>query len=166
MDIPTPPQSGSAGTQQPADASQTPPEPYSPLAGLPLAQRFEGLAATRPRNLGGEVAATLIAGSFTQLSEDLRVHREQAIDARAKVAELQDNLGTCRTRAAVLEERLSAVEKTQTVRHVSIFAGTALVAVAIDLYKAQLTPSAVVVGLLGVALLVFGSFSRSGGTKP
>ncbi|MCX7156293.1 MAG: hypothetical protein NTW45_07620 [Rhodocyclales bacterium] len=165
MDIPNPLLTGSTGTQQPVDGPVVLPEPYNPLAGLPLAQRVEGLAATHARNLGGEVAATLIAGSFSQLSDDLRIQREQNAEQLAKTSRLQDDLTTYRTQTAVLEERLRAVERTQSVKQVAVFAGTAMLAVAVDLYKGQLDALAAIVAVLGAGLLVFSWFTGHGGTS-
>jgi hypothetical protein len=164
MEIPNPPDSGASGTQQSADAAATALEPFSPLSGLPLAQRVEGLAATRPRNLGGEVAATLIAGSFSQMADDLRLQRDRCSASEAKAAQLTTDLADARIQSAVLEERLSAVKRTQSVKQISIFAGTALAAIAIDLYKSQLSTLAVVVVALGLCLLAFGWFTPSGGS--
>lgn len=165
MDIPKPPGGGSSGSQQPEPTEVTPIEPYSPLSGLPLAQRVEGLAAAKPRNLGGEVAASLLAGSFSQMSADLQLHREQASLANDRANRLQQDLGASNTRVAVLEERLSAFERTQTVKHISIFAGTALLAVAIDLFKADLKVLGGIVAVLGVGLLGFGAITKHRGAQ-
>jgi hypothetical protein len=165
MEIPKPPEIGSAGNQQPEVSDLTPIEPYAPLMGLPLAQRVEGLAATKPRNLGGEVAATLIAGSFTQMSTDLQLQREQASSATEHANRLQQEFATSSARVAVLEERLAAYERTQTIKHIAIFAGTALLAVAIDLFKAELKALGSIVALLGAALLVFGWITRQRGDQ-
>jgi hypothetical protein len=164
MDIPKPPGGGSTGTQQPEVSALTPIEPYSPLAGLPLAQRVEGLAAAKPRNLGGEVAASLIAGTFSQMSADLQLQREQASNANDRANRLQQELGSSTTRIAVLEERLAAYERTQTVKHVAIFAGTALLAVAVDLIKADMKIVGSIVALLGAGLLLFGWVTKQRGS--
>lgn len=165
MDIPNPLLTGSTGTQQPVDGPVVLPEPYNPLAGLPLAQRVEGLAATHARNFGGEVAASLIAGSFSQLSDDLRIQRDRNAEQMAKISSLQDDLTNYRTQTAVLEERLTAVEKTQSIKQIAVFAGTAMLAIAVDLYKGQLNTLAVIVAVLGIGLLVFGWFTGHGGTS-
>lgn len=165
MDIPKPPGGGSTGTQQPEASDITPIEPYSPLAGLPLAQRVEGLAATRPRNFGGEIAANLLAGSFSQMSKDLQIQRESASAANERANQLQRELGTANTRVAVLEERLAAHERTQNVKHIAIFAGTALLAVAIDLFKAEMKVVGAIVAILGAGLLFFGWISKQRGIQ-
>ena len=165
MYIPEPPGGGSTGKQQPVASDITPIEPYTPLAGLPLAQRVEGLAATRPRNFGGEIAANLLAGSFSQMSTDLQLHREQASTAFERVNHLQQELGTANTRVAVLEERLAAHDRTQNVKHIAIFAGTVLLAVAIDLFKAEMKAVGTIVAVLGAGLLVFGWISKQRGVQ-
>ena len=165
MYIPEPPGGGSAGKQQPVASDTTPIEMYSPLAGLSLAQRVEGLAAARPRNFGGEIAANIIAGSFSQMSTDLQIQRENASTAIERVNDLQQELGKANTRVAVLEERLAAHERTQIVKHIAIFAGTALLAVAIDLIKAEMIAVGIIVALLGGGLLVFGWISRLRGVQ-
>ena len=165
MYIPEPPGGGSTGKQQPVASDTTPIEMYSPLAGLSMAQRFEGLAAARPHNFGGAIAATLLAGSYSQMSTELQIQRENASTAIECVNDLQQELGKANTRVAVLEERLAAHDRTQNVKHIAIFAGTALLAVAIDLYKAEMFTLGTIVALLGGALLVFGWISRQRGIQ-
>jgi hypothetical protein len=165
MEIPKPPGIGSAGNQQPEASDFTPIEPYVPLTGLPMAQRVEGLAATKPRSLGGEVAATFLAGSFSQMSTELQLQREQASSAIERADRLQQQLAISTARVAVLEERLAAYERIQTVKHIAVFAGTALLAVSIDLFKAELKGLGSIVGFLGAALLLFGWITRQRGDQ-
>jgi hypothetical protein len=123
------------------------------------------LAATRPRNFGGEVAANLLAGSFSQMSTELQIQREHASSAIERVNHLQQELGSANTRVAVLEERLDAHDRTQNVKHFAIFAGTALLAVAIDLFKAEMKAVGAIVAVLGAGLLVFGWISWQRGVQ-
>jgi hypothetical protein len=165
MGIPKPPSSGSSGTQKPESDGDQALEPYAPLSGLSLVQRFEGLAATKPRNLGGEVAANLIAGTFIQVTADLQLHRSQAAEAQARATQLQQEVGVANTRIAVLEERLAAHERTQATKSIAIFSGTVLLAVSIDLLKAEFVIPGIIIAALGTTLVLFGWITKLRGAQ-
>jgi hypothetical protein len=99
------------------------------------------------------------------MSADLQLQREQASNATERASRLQQELGSSNTKVAVLEERLAAYERTQPVRHMAIFAGTTLLAIAIDLFKGDLKVVGSIVALLGAGLLVFGSLTKQRGSE-
>lgn len=164
-DIPHPLDTGSSGTQTPTGDEVTLLEASSPFRGVPIAQAIEGLAATKARSLGGDVGATLLAGSFTQLTHDLETTRRALRLKENDFQRVTNELATSTTHAAVLDERLGSISRNQRIRQLAVFAGTALAGVAIDLWKSDMTKVAAIVGVLGVALLLFGALTPTGGAK-
>lgn len=158
-DIPKPTDTGSAGTQQPGTITALVAEPSRPLEGLPIAQRLEGLAAARPRSMGGEIAASLVAGSFTQLSNDLNETRRDLQGTQQELRSSQDALAECQVKAAVLDEKVKANSRERHLRNLSIAIGTALIGFAIELTRHNLDAVGYVLGGVGVLLLLFGWFS-------
>jgi regulator of replication initiation timing len=59
--------------------------------------------------MGGEVAAHLIAGSFSQLSYDLQSTRQELQETRKELKKTFVELSDVKTEAAVLRERVNAV---------------------------------------------------------
>lgn len=164
-DIPKPVETGSDGTQQAYVTRIGPVEAESPFNGLPIARVVEGLAMTRARSMGGEVAAGLIAGSMTQLSYSYQETKNDLHSANDKLDKLREELSTCKTRAAVLEERVRAHSNTRHLKNISIATGTALIGIGIELYRNNFDKFSLIVGGLGVLLLFLGWFSREGGTE-
>ena len=82
-EIPELQDTGSAGTQETEPAQAVSPAlPEGALERLPLAKAVEGLAATRSRSMGGEVAASLLAGSFNQISHELNEAKNELRETR------------------------------------------------------------------------------------
>jgi hypothetical protein len=137
-------------------------EASSPLVGLPIVEAIEGLAATRSRSMGGEVAATLFAGCFSQVSQDLATARESLREKESEFQHVLQGLSDEKTKAAVLQERLDAMARSQHIKQVCILVGTATIGVAIDLYKNSqgLERLSYLVGALGVILLSVGYFAK------
>lgn len=164
-EIPKPKETGSAGTQQTGPTGVVPIEQQSPLQGLPITEVVEGLAATRSRSMGGEVAANLIAGSFTQLSHNYQETRQELRNTRLELARVQDDLSDYKTKTAVLQERVNNEFRERHLKNVSITAGTVLVGIGIEFYRNNLEKASYVVAGLGLLLIFLGWFSRDGGTK-
>jgi len=115
---------------------------------------MEALATNRPRSLGGEVAASLIAGSFTQLSHDLEVTRADLRTRDDQLRTVHVELGEARVKIAALRERVGSINRMQHLKQLSIFSGTALLGVAVDLYKNNLEKLSYLLGIIGVILLL------------
>lgn len=164
-EIPKPTDTGSAGTQQAGTGEIVAIAKESPFAGLPITQRVEGLAATHSRSMGGEVAANLIAGSFSQLSYDLHTTRQELGDVRQELKQTIGELSHAKTRAAVLEERANAAERDRHPRNISITVGMALIAIGIDLYRSNFDKFGYIIGGFGCLLVILGWVSRKGGAE-
>jgi hypothetical protein len=113
--------------------------------------------------MGGEVAANLIAGSFNQISQELYETKKELKVTRSKLDEKIENLSDCKQRVAVLEERVRAALRNRNLRNFSIFAGTSLIAIALQLEN--MSVSSYIIGLLGCLFIVFGWFSTDGEVK-
>jgi len=159
-DLPTPDETGVSGTQVAGAAEPLSVDPNPPIHGLPITQTMEALAINRPRSLGGEVAAGLIAGSFTQLSHDLEITRTdlRARDEQLRATHLE--LGEARIKIATLRERVGSMNRMQHLKQLSVFCGTALLGVAVDLYKSNLQNLSYLLGVIGFVLLLAAWFTK------
>jgi len=157
-DIPKPTDTGSAGIQQPGTVTALVAEPSHPLEGLPISQRLEGLAAARPRSMGGEIAATLVAGSFTQLSNELIETRRDLQDTRRELQSSHNTLAECREKSAVLTEKVNANSRDRHLRNLCIAVGTALIGFGIELARNKLEAVGYLLGGVGCLLLIFSWF--------
>lgn len=164
-EIPKPTETGSSGTQQAGTSELVTIAEKSPLSGLPITQRVEGLAATHSRSMGGEVAANLIAGSFSQLSHDLQATRDELNNTRDELRQALNDLSNAKIRVAVLEERSSTAERDRHLKNLSITAGTALIGIGIELYRNNFDKFGVIVGGLGLLLFLLGWFAPKGGPE-
>ena len=101
-DIREPQETGSAGTQtvQPTEVLVVPNQ--GSFDSLPITRAMEGLAATRSRSMGGEVAAGLIAGSFTQLSHELTETKGELKTTRHELKTAEQSLSDIRSQNATL----------------------------------------------------------------
>ena len=160
-EIPEPEETGSSGTQLTGAAEIVSPEEESPLKGLPIAQRVEGLAATRSRSLGGEVAAGLIAGSFAQLSYDLQTTRQELSITREELKRSLEELSDSKIKSAVLQERVNAYKRERHLKNLIITTGTALITFGIQFIRINLDTYGYILFFLGALLLIFGWFSKS-----
>lgn len=164
-EIPIPPDSGSAGTQASVSGELARIDRESPLKGLPITQKVEGLAATHSRSMGGEVAANLIAGSFSQLSHDLQTTRLELNECSSQLRQRTSDLSDSRIEVAVLRERLTTSSRDRHLKNFCIFAGTTLIGIGIEFYKSPSEKAGIISGIFGIGLLIFGwvsSNQRSG----
>lgn len=164
-DIPKPDETGSTGTQQTGTAGVVSVEQESPLQGLPITQIVEGLAATRSRSMGGEVAANLIAGSFTQLSHNFQETKQELQSTRRALEHAREELSDYKTKTAVLQERVSNIFRDRHLKNLSITAGTILIGLGIEFYRNNLEKTSYIVTGLGTLLIFLGWFSRDGGAE-
>jgi hypothetical protein len=161
--VPEPLNTGSAGTQKEGSVELVPAAQESPWGSLPMAQTVGGLAATRARSLGGEVASALLAGSFAQLSYDLQETKRELSTARQQLDETRIELSGSRTEAAVLHERVGTASKTKHFRNLGITVGAMLIGIGVDLYRNGIYALASILCLLGALLILVGWFSTAGG---
>ncbi len=165
IEIPKPTDTGSAGTQLVGTGEIATGAKESPFLGLPIIQRLEGLATTHSRSMGGEVAANLLAGSFSQISHDLQTTRQELRETRIELKQTLEELSKTKTRAAVLEERVNAAERDKHLKYFSITAGTVLIGIGIELYRNNFDKSGYIAGGFGLLLVIFSWFSRMGGSE-
>ena len=160
-EIPEIEETGSTGAQQPASKEITPAHPESPFSPGPMSEVVNGLASSRPRSMGGEVAANLLAGSFAQLSNELA---ETKADLRATHETLdatRTNLSECETREAVLQERVSTAIGGRHLRNVALVGGTALLGIGLELGRSKAETLSLLVGGIGLLLILMGWFRRT-----
>ncbi|WKZ33091.1 MAG: hypothetical protein QY316_01395 [Thermodesulfobacteriota bacterium] len=132
IEIPKPANTGSTGTQVvKPEIVQALEE--SPLKGLPIAQTIEGLAATKSKNMGGEVTATLVAGVVNQLQFELQSKDAELKEARNELKQTHADLSASRIKAAVLQERINSFLKEKHLGNLIIVVGTGLISFGIDM---------------------------------
>lgn len=164
-DIPRPTDTGSAGTQESTPLRTESAELVNPFEGLPILRAVQGLAATRPRGMGGEVAAELIAASFAQISHELSDAKSELRETQTKLHEAQSSLSECRERSAVLTERVASLAGDKHLRNLCIAVGTALIGIGVDLIKGNLDEIGWGLVIVGVVLLLFGWISSPKGAS-
>jgi hypothetical protein len=160
-EIPIPQDTGSTGSQEASVSELASIEKESPLSGLPITQKIEGLAATHSRSMGGELAANLLAGSFTQLSHDLQASRQELTNTRDQLRQATSDLSSARTRCAVLEALAKSDAKNRHLKNFCIFTGTVLLGIGIELSRNSFETSSYITGGLGALLLLFGWFTSN-----
>ena len=163
-EIPKPPDTGSDGSQEISKEIMAP-KPQSPIDGLPITRVVEGLAATRSKSMGGEVAAGLIAGSFSQISHELQETKQEVKRIRTNFEETCEKLSDCRQRAAVLEERVLSTSRNRHLKNLSITAGTALIGISIEFLRNNLDKYSIITGGLGFLLILLGWLTSDGEVK-
>ena len=156
-DIPEPKDSGSSGTQQPAKAEVA--HAVSPMSGLPIVQTVDGLAATRSRSLGGEVAANLIAGSFNQLQHQLTEMKYEVSSVREKLDEAKEGLANEKIENAVLKGEIDSLNNEKNIRNVCLTAGPTIAAFGVDQLKSKSYVTGWLLVILGVVIAIIGWFS-------
>lgn len=157
--IPEPEDSGSSGTQVRGADTATSLVPERVPVGRPLEQTIVGLAATNPRNMGGEFGASLLAGSFSHISLELAETKEELRKCRADLDSSRSKLEEARVNVATIKEKLASAESEKSIRSVCLVGGTAVVGFGIDQVRGgQLTAGWILVGV-GVVFALIGWFS-------
>ncbi len=155
--IPDPPQAPSASGQlaRQGDSEFVLAEP---LNELPIARTISGLASTHSRSMGGEFNAALIAGATSQIAHELSSVKAMQAQTQLKLEATQDELNTANIENAVLRERIESDKGSRHLRNFAIFAGTTLLAAAIQLGEIDQKTYAVAAGVGGIVLVLLGWF--------
>ena len=148
-EIPEPKDSGSDGTQVNSDGGSEL-VAAQPLT-APMAKSITGLAASRSRAFGGEVASTLVAGITSQMAVELDQTKQELALLRTDRESLRDDLANERINSAILNERISAFQSTRHLKNVGIAVGTILLGGGVQLSRADNAE------LVGVATGVIGA---------
>lgn len=162
-DIPKPDDSGVIGTQEPGTETTGALVSVPPMQSMTMTQAIEGLAATRPRSLGGDVSAAFVAAAMSQTSQELQATRQSLQRKEDQLQLALDDLTVAKVEIARLNGHLDVASSSQRLRRFSIFAGTALLGVAVDLYKNNYINMSYLIAALGAGLLLFGWLSPSRG---
>ena len=117
---------------------------------------MEGLAATRSRSMGGEVAAGLIAGSFTQLSHELTETKGELKTTRHELKTAEQSLSDIRSQNATLTARARTVDQYKNLSNIAIFSGTLLIGLSIELYRNTFLSGAMITTVTGILLVLLG----------
>ena len=158
-EVPKPRDSGVSGTQEVGADNTTALQVIPPMQSVTMTQAIEGLAASRPRSLGGDVSAAFIAAAMSQMSQELQATRGSLREKEERLQVLSDELTQVKVRNASLTSHLGVAGKTQRLRQFSIFAGTAILGISVDLFKNENMSLALLTAAIGIGLLVFGWLS-------
>jgi hypothetical protein len=160
-EIPEPKETGSTGTQTIAASAIVLVAEGSPIKGLPIADRVEGLVAARPRILGSELAANLLVGTLHQNEYDIQTLRREIDESREELKKTIDDLSEVKTKAAVLQERVNTYKRERHLKNLSIGAGPVMIGIGIQFIRNNFDTYGYIIGILGILLLFFGWFSNS-----
>jgi hypothetical protein len=162
--IPTAPNSGTEGNQA-VGTSIVPVAIAPPMQAASVPDAIDGLIATHSRNLGGDVAARLLAASMRQTSNQLAAAHETIAEQSSELRAANTAITDLRVENASLLARLNEMIGTNRIKQFTTFVATAVLGVAVDLYKDDLSIPALLLGLLGIGLLLFASLPTHGSTK-
>ena len=160
---PESPPSATSGAQEnaPEEAVAT---VIVPLQMAHVTRLVTGVAAAHPRSLGHDFSAQIVAANMQQMEDTIAQLRSDLRALTRRNEQLKDEVGDLQTAKEVLEERLGTKSKVDAFRGVFGVGGSALVAIAIDLFKAQFVAS-VVVGIIGALLIAFSIIGIPRGAK-
>lgn len=149
--------SGSDGSQIQADAAceLVPSQPLS----YPIVNAITGLAASKSRPFGGEVASTLIAGAASQMAVELNQTKDEFAKLREKNEALTIKLADERVQKAVLVERIDAFRSTRHLKNIGIAVGTLLTGIGVQLVRADSSGYGLASIIVGALLLIVGWLS-------
>lgn len=153
-EVPDPTSTGVEGTQT-QGLAVVPATLAPPMQISSVPDAIDGLLATHSRNLGGDVAARLLAASMRHTSNQLAAAHETISIKNSEEKAAIETITKLKVEIAELGGRLKQIQGASRTGSVCTFVGTALLGVAIDLYKSNVSVGAVLTGLLGVALLLF-----------
>lgn len=162
IDVPEPDDSGASGTQTQAKESAVSLVPERAVVGRPLEQTIVGLAATNSRNMGGEVAASLLAGSFSHISHELSEARAEVKAIRKELDGANSSLQAEKVSNATLRGKLESVESEKAIRNVCLVAGTTIASFGVDQIRGNQLVAGITLVVIGVALALVGWFSVGG----
>lgn len=150
-EIPEVRDSGATGEQEEGNSELVHPNQQT-LFPQPIAETIQGLAASNARNLGGVVVAGLVSVSFSQLAHELQDAKSDLRNTRKELSTSYDELSACRTRVAVLEERVTTDSRQKHLRNVAIAGGSMIVGLALQLDPSTLGALPIVLGGLDACL--------------
>ena len=160
--IPEPPETGTSGTQE-ASKEALVPEVVNPFDDLPIVTTVKGIAAVKPKGLGGEISTALIAGSFVQMSSDLQEARKEIKELKEELKEKQSKLSEAEKKATICEDRLETNSKSKLIRYTVITIAPILIAIGIELLQKDFANAAFGAIVIGIILLLMGWFAPTRG---
>jgi len=150
--LPTPANTGANGMQLKGSANEPGFRADAPLEGV-LLKTVKGLAENHPRSLGGDTNAAFLAGIVHHLTNDLESVKSKLNTKDAQTLELTTQLTNSRINETKLIEQLDSANKTSRINQWTGIIGTALLGIALDMYKSNMQLS-YAVGLLGGIILL------------
>jgi hypothetical protein len=156
-ETPKPRDSGVSGTQEKGEEPQGVLETLPPLTRPALHDAFIGLTATRPRNFGGDFNAALIGSMVDHFSQESIDAKQSLKQKNQELRDTIDELSAAKIELATLREKLGAAAGLSRVKQTCTFIGTAVLGIAVDLYKNNFTIS-YLVGVSGAVLIAMTLF--------
>lgn len=169
LGIPEANESGVAGTQLPSSGERPLIDSElvnSPVAGLTIAKAVQGLAASNPRCLGGEVGATMIAGSFADAQRQLVYEQRDHSQTRLKLEQTQFALTNEKVTTATLSERLRANGRTRHFSNVGIAIGCTIVGLGVQSLQSNQPQGGAIFLAVGLLLVLLCFFLPTPDSKP
>jgi hypothetical protein len=123
-----------------------------PLAGLMDA--VNGIVESRPRGLGGDVAAVMVQGMLSSYQSELRTARNTANRLQDANDQLAKQLATAKETNATLNSELSGMRKQRAFSSLGLTLATVLAGLAVDAYKSGADRFAIGGGIIALALIV------------
>jgi hypothetical protein len=167
--IPSMPDTGVAGTQA-ATGTPIAVSVVDEKAGYSqdLVGTIQGLAAARPRSMGGEMAAQLLAAGFKSLDEQLKETKADLKIVRGKLEVANASLAKANQDKAVLGDRLETLRGIRHLNNLMIAIGTLVLSFGGRLVADATSSRYVGFVLLGIGLLMIliGWFSAPPRPKP
>jgi hypothetical protein len=107
---------------------------------------------------GSPIVYDILREWSEERAEEVRRLRDERDEARRAERELRDELSKSEQTVTALRERLRAETARRRLRNLALTVGTLCVALALDLNGHDLIVQALLLGLLGVALVVMGAW--------
>lgn len=150
-DIPDPDNAGGSGKQiaGPMVVANLEAEP---LAGLMDA--VNGIVESKPRGLGGDVAAAMIQGMVASYQSELRSARSNAKRLQDSNEQLAEQLSAAKEANATLTSELSGAKKQRAFSSLGLTLATVLAGLAVDAYKSGADRFAIGGGVIALVLIV------------
>jgi len=159
---PPPAESGVSGTQQKGEVIELSADTAPPLEGV-LLSTIKNIARKNPKNLGGDSTSLFVNGIIHHLTDEIENLKKQIKEKDELLKTTRDNLISSKIDLTAITEKLKAADQHSRKNQWTGIIGTALLGVAIDLYKSGLNIS-YLVGLFGaiiVALPLLTSYRNS-----
>jgi hypothetical protein len=151
--VPEPSGNGVTGTQQVGLSNDLGTQVAAPLEGV-LLSTVRGLAISNPRSLGGDSNAAFLAGIVHHLTEDLESVKKKLGTKEQTISELMTELSQSRITTAQLTEQLKSASQSSRINQWTGIFGTALLGIALDMYKSNMNLSYAVAVLGGCILIL------------